>query len=127
MIDNILPEHSYSNVTTLGCTSIWRNPDSGMTECGGCLAGLGYNGGVTDASFNLEDPDGIYHHAHKVLTQVSIEVRTFSYTCKDATCFQNLLVDTIDTVQSFITSGRFTLAMYDWSRDRGEFHLNKLL
>lgn len=129
MIDNEIPELAYSNVTTLGCASLWRNPDTGMTECGGCLAGLGYVG-TTDAIFtegasqpdspwNEDDPDGIYHHAHKVLTHITMEIRIFSYECKDSVCFQNLLVRTIDTVQSFVTSGRFTLAVYEWSRYRG--------
>jgi hypothetical protein len=67
---------------------------------------------------NADDPDGIYHHAHKVLTHVTMEIRVFSYECKDAVCFQNLLVKVIDTVQSFVTSGRFTLAVYEWSRYR---------
>lgn len=129
VIDNELPELAYSNVTTIGCASLWRNPDTGMTECGGCLAGLGYVG-TTDAIFtegvsqpdspwNEDDPDGIYHHAHKVLTHITMEVRVFSHECKDAVCFQNLLVENIDTVQSFVTSGRFTMAVYEWSRYRG--------
>jgi hypothetical protein len=129
VIDNELPELAYSNVTTIGCASLWRNPDTGMTECGGCLAGLGYVG-TTDAIFtegvsqpdspwNEDDPEGIYHHAHKVLTHITMEVRVFSHECKDAVCFQNLLVENIDTVQSFVTSGRFTMAVYEWSRYRG--------
>lgn len=129
VIDNELPELAYSNVTTIGCATLWKNPDSGNTECGGCLGGLGYVG-TTDAIFtegisqpdspwNENDPNGIYHHAHKVLTLVTMEIRTFSYDCKDAVCFQNLLVQTIETVQTFLTSGRFTLAVYEWSRFRG--------
>jgi hypothetical protein len=129
VIDNEIPELAYSNVTTIGCASIWRNPDTGMTECGGCLAGLGYVGTTNaiftegtsqpDSPWNEDNPDGIYHHAHKVLTHVTMEIRVFSYECKDAVCFQNLLVRVIDTVQSFVTSGRFTLAVYEWSRYRG--------
>jgi hypothetical protein len=129
VIDNEIPELAYSNVTTIGCASIWRNPDTGMTECGGCLAGLGYVGTTNaiftegtsqpDSPWNEDNPDGIYHHAHKVLTHVTMEIRVFSYECKDAVCFQNLLVRVIDTVQSFVTSGRFILAVYEWSRYRG--------
>ena len=129
VIDTELGELAYSNVTTIGCGSIWHNPDTGGTECGGCLAGLDYVG-TTDAIFtegdtqpespwNEDDPYGIYHHAHKVLTEVNMEIRIFSYECKDAVCFQNLLAETIDMVQSFVTSGRFTLAVYQWSRFRG--------
>lgn len=125
MINNELPESAYSNVTMLGCAPIWRNPETGMTECGGCLAGLDYtetsNAIFTEGISQPGSPwnDGSYHHAHHVLTRVTMEVRTFSYECKDAACFQNLLVRTIDTVQSFITSGMFTLAVYEWSRSRG--------
>ena len=116
----------YSNVTSIGCAALWKNADTGMTECGGCLSGLGYVG-TTDAIFtegtsqpespwNEDDPEGIYHHAHKVLTLVTMEIRIFSYECKDALCFQNLLSETIKSIQNFVTSGRFTLAVYDWSR-----------
>ena len=70
-------------------------------------------------SFVSDDPDGIYHHARKVLTLITADIRVFSYECKDAVCFQNLLVQTIDTIQTFMTSGRFTLAVYEWSRNRG--------
>lgn len=97
-----------------------------MTECGGCLAGLGYVG-TTDAIFTegVSQPDSPwnedepYHHARKVLTEITMEVRAFSYECKDAACFQNLLVETINSVQSYVTSDRFTLAIYEWSRFRG--------
>ena len=34
-------------------------------------------------------------------------------------CFQNLLFTVIQGIQSFVTSGRFTLAIYEWSRLRG--------
>lgn len=129
VIDNELPELAYSNVTSLGCAPLWKNAETGMTECGGCLAGLGYVG-TTDAIFtegvsqpdspwNENDPDGIYHHAHKVLTLVTMEIRLFSYECKNSACFQSLLFETIRLVQSFLTSGRFTLAVYEWSRFRG--------
>ena len=129
VIDSELSELAYSNVTTIGCASIWRNPETGGTECGGCLAGLDYVG-TTDAIFtegesqpsspwNEDDPDGIYHHARKVLTEVNMEVRIFSYECKDAICFQNLLTETINKVQSFVTSSRFTYSVYEWSRYRG--------
>ena len=130
VIDSELPAGlSYSNVTTIGCASVWRNPDTGMTECGGCLAGLGYVG-TTDQIFtegvaqpespwNEDDPDGIYHHARKVLTNITMEIRVFSYDCKDAICFHNLLYEMITKVQSFVTSGRFTIAIYEWSRFRG--------
>ena len=66
-----------------------------------------------------DDPDGIYHHARKVLTRVSMEIRVFSYECNNALCFQNLLVQAISTIQDFVTSGRFTLAVYEWARGRG--------
>lgn len=129
VIDTKLGELAYSNVTTIGCASIWRNPETGMTECGGCLAALGYVG-TTDAIFtegesqpdspwNEDDPDGIYHHAHKVLTAVDAEIRVFSYECKDAVCFQNLLAEYINSMQTFVTSSRFTYAVYEWSRYRG--------
>ena len=129
VVDNVLGDLAYSNVTTIGCASLRKNADTGMTECGGCLAGLGYVG-TTDAIFteginqpespwNEDDPDGIYHHAHKVLTHITMDIRAYSYECKDAICFQNLLVEYIDLVQTFMTSGRFTLAVYEWSRFRG--------
>lgn len=129
VLDSVLPDLAYSNVTTIGCATLWKNADTGMTECGGCLASLGYVG-TTDAIFtegvsqpqspwNEDDPDGIYHHARKVLTLISVEVRTFSHECRDATCFQNLLIDTIRTIQTFVTSGRFTFAVHEWSRFRG--------
>jgi hypothetical protein len=124
-MDNELPELAYSNITTIGCAAIWRNPDTGMTECGGCLAGLGYTG-TTDLIFTegVSQPqspwnNGIYHHAQHVLTRVTAEIRIFSHECNDAVCFQNVLADTIYTMQSFLTSGRFTFAVYEWSRSRG--------
>ena len=129
VIDAENSEDAFSNVTSIGCASIWKNAETGMTECGGCLAGLGYVG-TTDAIFtegvtqpespwNIDDPNGTYHHARKVLTRVTMEIRVFSYECKDAICFQNLLAEAIKTVQTFVTSGRFTAAVYAWSRDRG--------
>ena len=94
VIDNDLSVLGYSNVTTIGCASLTKNVETGMTECGGCLANLGYVG-TTDSIFtegisqpnspwNLDDPDGIYHHAHKVLTLVTVDIRVFSYEFKDA-------------------------------------------
>ena len=50
VIDSEYSELAYSNVTRIGCATIWKNPDTGMTECGGCLANLGYVG-TTDAIF----------------------------------------------------------------------------
>ena len=129
VVDNLLGDQAYSNITTIGCASLGKNADTGMTECGGCLAGLDYVG-TTDAIFtegvtqpespwNEDDPEGIYHHAHKVLTLVTMDIRIFSYDCKDAACFQNLIFETIEIVRNFVMSGLFTLAVYEWSRFRG--------
>ena len=35
---------TYANVTSLGCITLTRNKVSGNTECGGCLAGIGFLG-----------------------------------------------------------------------------------
>ena len=129
VVDNVLGDFAYSNITKIGCAPLWKNAETGMSECGGCLAGLDYIG-TTDSIFtegisqpqspwNEDDPDGIYHHARKVLTLVTMDIRVFSYECKDAACFQSLLFETITKVQKFMTSGMFTLAVYEWSRLRG--------
>ena len=129
VVDNELSESAYSNATSIGCATLRRNPDTGMTECGGCLAGLDYVGNTDEiftegtsqpeSPWNEDDPEGIYHHARKVLTLITMEVRVFSLECKDAICFHNLLIETIGTLQDFFTSPRFTLAVYEWSRLRG--------
>jgi hypothetical protein len=53
VIDNVLGDKAYSNTTTIGCGSLWKNADTRMTERGGCLANLGYVG-TTDAIFTLQ-------------------------------------------------------------------------
>lgn len=101
VLDQILPKNSYSNVTTLGCAST----NTGTAECGGCFAGLGYIDS-SDALFN-QDP-----------MSVEIDVRIFSDTCKDATCFKAMIDNTIQTVKSFMTSDKFKGALQDWSKNK---------
>jgi hypothetical protein len=61
------------------------------------------------------------------LTNVEVEVRMFSFHCKNAACIQGYIADAIETVRDFVASGRFTTDLHAWSRNKGPYMEQLLL
>ena len=98
-----------ADVTSIGCATISRNPDTGNPECGGCLGGsfLGDTLGKT-----------IVEDAWGVVTPVTFEIRKKCYESKtDADII--MLTDYITKMlQGFINPGSLTAEIQSWSRER---------
>lgn len=98
-----------ANVTSIGCATITRNPDTGNPECGGCLDGsfLGSTSGKT-----------VVNDATNVITPITVEIRKKCYETKTPDEIA-ALTDYITTVLTrSINPGILTENIQGWARDR---------
>jgi len=104
-----LDDDMNANVTSIGCATISRNPDTGNPECGGCLAGNGFLGGTSGMTV-LNDATG-------VVTPIQVEIRKKCYESKTEEDLIALTDYVTNMLQGYI-AGSLTQNIQSWSRER---------
>lgn len=98
-----------ANVTSIGCATIKRNPDTGNPECGGCLSG-GFLGGTLGQTV-VQDATGL-------VTPIGVEIRKKCYESKtdeDIIMLTNMITNLL---KGIINTGILTVNIQGWARDR---------
>jgi len=106
-----LDDDMRASVTSIGCATITRNPDTGNPECGGCLKNDDFLGGTLGNT--------VVRDATGAVTPIQVEIRKKCYESKSDEDIARLTTYITTLLEGYINPpGTLTENIQSWSRDR---------